>query len=79
MNNDQLKTTRDGFGQGLVQAGKNNPQVVVINADLEESTKVHLFKKEFPQRFFQVGVAEQNMIGIANGLALGGSGKKERL
>lgn len=71
MNKEELKTTRDGFGEGLVQAGRDNNQVVVVNADLEESTRVHLFKKEFPQRFFQVGVAEQNMMGISAGLALG--------
>ncbi|MDH5533506.1 MAG: transketolase family protein [Candidatus Pacebacteria bacterium] len=70
--NDELKTTRDGFGEGLLQAGKDNDQVVVVNADLEESTRVHLFKKEFPNRFFQAGVAEQNMMGISAGLALGG-------
>jgi len=70
MNPNELKTTRDGFGEGLLQLGKDNEQVVVLNADLEESTRVHLFKKAFPQRFFQVGVAEQNMMGISNGLAL---------
>jgi transketolase len=71
MDNNDLKTTRDGFGEGLVQAGRDNDQVVVLNADLEESTRVHLFKKEFPNRFFQAGVAEQNMMGISAGLALG--------
>jgi len=72
MNKNNLKTTRDGFGEGLVLAGQNNDQVVVVNADLEESTRVHLFKKTFPNKFFQAGVAEQNMMGLANGLALGG-------
>jgi transketolase len=72
MNPEQLKTTRDGLGDGLVELGQLNPNVVVVNADLEESTRTHLFKKAFPKRFFQVGVAEQNMMGISAGLALGG-------
>jgi transketolase len=72
MNQNELKTTRDGLGDALVLLGENNPQVVVVNADLEESTRVHHFKKAFPNRFIQVGVAEQNMMGISAGLALGG-------
>lgn len=67
-----LKSTRDGFGQGLVEAGKIEPKLVCLNADLSESCRVHKFAQEFPERFFQVGVAEQNMAGIAAGLAIGG-------
>jgi transketolase len=63
---------RDGVGEALVALGKKNPDVVVLSADLAESTRAHLFAKEFPQRFFQVGVAEQNMMGIAAGMALAG-------
>lgn len=69
---EELKTTRDGLGEALLELGQENSQVVVVNADLEESTRVHLFKKSFPKRFFQVGVAEQNMMGISAGLAIGG-------
>ena len=64
--------TRDGYGVGVVQAGEHNPNVVVLCCDLTESTKSDAFKKKFPNRFFQVGVAEQNMAGIAAGLALSG-------
>lgn len=72
MNIAELKTTRDGLGDGLVELGRLYKEVVVVNADLEESTRTHLFKKEFPERYFQTGVAEQNMMGISAGLALGG-------
>jgi len=72
MNQADFKTTRDGLGDGLAEIGKTNNNVVVVNADLEESTRTHIFKKEFPKRYFQVGVAEQNMMGISAGLALGG-------
>ena len=68
----ERKATRDGFGVGLLEAGKQNKDVVVLCADLKESTRVEAFAKEFPERFFEVGVAEQNMVGIAAGLALGG-------
>jgi len=63
---------RDGFGKGLVWLGANNPNVVVLTGDLSESTRSHWFAQEFPKRFIQVGVAEQNMMGIAAGLALSG-------
>lgn len=65
-------TTRDGFGLGLLELGQKNPEVVVVNADLIESNRVESFAKQFPERFFQVGVAEQNLAGIGMGLALGG-------
>jgi transketolase len=66
------KATRDGFGQGLLEAGRRNPNVVGLTADLLESLQMQHFKAEFPERFFQVGIAEANMIGIAAGLANGG-------
>ncbi len=68
----KLKSTRDGFGQGLIEAGANEPKLVCLNADLSESCRVHEFANNYPERFFQVGVAEQNMAGIAAGLAMGG-------
>ena len=66
------KDTRSGFGEGLLEAGKRNPKVVGLCADLIGSLKMDAFKKEFPERFFQVGIAEANMIGIAAGLSIGG-------
>lgn len=63
---------RDGFGDALLELGKENPNVVALTADLCESTRVEKFAKVFPERFFDVGVAEQNMMGIAAGLALSG-------
>jgi transketolase len=62
------KSTRDGFGTGSVQAGKENPNVVVLSADLKESTRAEWFEKEFPKRFIEMGVAEQNMATVAAGL-----------
>ncbi|MDP2671707.1 MAG: transketolase C-terminal domain-containing protein [bacterium] len=64
--------TRDGYGQGLMELGEKNPNVVVLTADLAESTRVEEFGKKYPERFIEVGVAEQNMMGIAAGLALSG-------
>ncbi len=64
--------SRDGFGKGLVQAGKENPNVVELCCDLTDSTRAGWFKKEFPERFIEVGVAEQNMMGVAAGLAMMG-------
>ena len=66
------KPTRDGYGEGLVELGKKNPNVVVLGADLTGSTRCNWFRDEFPDRFIQVGIAEQNLIGIATGLALVG-------
>lgn len=63
------KPTRDGFGAGTVEAGKNDPNVVVLCADLKESTRAEWFEKEFPDRFIEVGVAEQNMATVAAGMA----------
>lgn len=60
---------RDGFGDGLVEAGEKNSNVVALSADLTESTRVNLFAEKFPERFVQCGVAEQNMASVASGLA----------
>ncbi len=64
--------TRNGFGEGLVKAAEDDPNVVALCGDLKESTRNEEFSKKFPGRFFEVGVAEQNMMGIAAGLALCG-------
>lgn len=61
--------TRDGFGKGAVEAGKADPRVVVLSADLKESTRAEWFEKEFPDRFVEMGVAEQNMATVAAGMA----------
>src|SRR6056297_861870 len=66
------KATRDGFGAGLHEIGKSNDQVVALCADLLGSLKMQAFKKDFPDRFIQVGIAEANMMGIAAGLATAG-------
>ena len=66
------KDTRSGFGEGLLEAAKRNPKVVGLCADLIGSLKMDAFQKEFPERFFQIGIAEANMIGIAAGLSIGG-------
>lgn len=64
--------TRHGYGDGLVILGKQNPRVVALSGDLTESTRAHLFQQQFPERFIECGIAEQNMMGIAAGLALSG-------
>ncbi|MBF0216164.1 MAG: transketolase family protein [Candidatus Omnitrophica bacterium] len=64
--------TRDGFGRALVELGKENKNVVVLCADLTESVRANWFKEEFPDRFVSLGVAEQDMIGVAAGMALSG-------
>ncbi len=64
--------TREAFGHALVELGRENKDVVVIDADLSKSTYTHLFAKEFPGRFFSCGIAETNMVGIAAGLASAG-------
>src|ERR1043166_6692917 len=61
--------TRDGFGHGVVEAGKRDSRVVVLCADLSESTRAEWFQKEFPDRFVEMGVAEQNMAAVASGMA----------
>lgn len=64
--------TREAYGAALVELGKSNPNVVVVDADLSKSTYTTKFGKEFPERFFNVGIAEANMVGIAGGLAHSG-------
>ncbi len=68
----EKKATREGFGEGLVIAGEHDKNVVALCADLTESTKVDGFAKKFPERFFQIGVAEQNLATIAAGLGVSG-------
>lgn len=64
--------TRDAYGQALAELGRVNPKIVVLDADLSVSTKTALFAKEFPNRFFNVGISEANMVGMAGGLASSG-------
>ncbi len=66
------KDTRSGFGAGLVEAGKQNSKVVALCADLTGSLKMDAFQKEFPDRFFQTGISEANMIGLAAGMSTSG-------
>jgi transketolase len=68
----EKKDTRSGFGAGLLELGRTNPNVVGLCADLTGSLKMDAFQKEFPERFFQVGIAEANMIGLAAGMTIGG-------
>jgi len=70
--NTGSKDTRSGFGEGLLEAGKRNPNVVALCADLTGSLKMEAFAKAFPERFIQVGIAEANMIGLAAGMTIGG-------
>lgn len=72
MSDMEMKSMRDGFGEGLREAGRKDKGVVVLTADLMESTRANLFAEEFPGRFFEVGIAEQNMMGVAAGMALMG-------
>ncbi len=64
-----MKATRESFGEALLELGKENDKIVVLDADLASSTKTNLFAKEFPKRFFELGIAEQNMMATAAGLA----------
>jgi transketolase len=68
----EQKPTRDGYGAGLVAAGEENVNVVALSADLTESTRCEAFAKKFPERFFEIGVAEQNMVTVAAGLGVSG-------
>ena len=70
--NQGSKDTRSGFGEGLTELGRSNSNIVALCADLTGSLKMGDFAKENPERFFQTGIAEANMIGIAAGLATGG-------
>jgi transketolase len=64
--------TRDGYGYGLLELGATNPEVLVLDADLAKSTRSDWFAAKYPERFFDIGISEQDMIGTAAGLALGG-------
>lgn len=64
-----MEPTRKGFGEGLLEAGKNDSEIVALSADLVESTQVEPFAKEFPDRFVEMGVAEQNLVTVASGMA----------
>ena len=66
------QSTREAYGKTLVELGRQNPDIVALDADLSKSTMTSLFAKEFPRRFFDCGIAEQNMMGIAAGLAASG-------
>jgi transketolase len=68
----EKKDTRSGFGAGLLELGRTDSNVVALCADLTGSLKMDAFKKEFPERFFQVGIAEANMMGLAAGMTIGG-------
>lgn len=67
-----MKSMRDGFGEALVELGEKNPDIVVLTADLADSTRVKEFAERFPDRFFQVGVAEQSLVTVAAGMAAAG-------
>jgi len=69
LENTKKVATRDGYGKGLVKAGQKDERVVVLCADLTESTRSHWFKEKFPKRFIEVGVAEQNLVTVASGMA----------
>ncbi len=67
-----MKSTRDGFGEALVELGEKNKDIVVLTADLADSTRVRAFATKFPDRFFDVGVAEQSLVTVAAGMAMAG-------
>ena len=69
-NNPEMLATRDGFGKALVELGEINGKIIVLTADVSGSVKVNLFAKKFPKRFFDVGIAEQNMVAMAAGISL---------
>lgn len=68
----EMKATRDAFGETLVELGRKNRKIVVLSGDLEDATRAEYFKKEFPDRFFNLGIAEQDILGTAVGLSLDG-------
>jgi len=68
----QLRGTRDGYGEALLQLGATNPRVAIVDADLFRSTRTDKFAEAYPDRFFEIGIAEQDMVSTAVGLALGG-------
>ena len=68
----ETKDTRSGFGAGLLEAARENENIVGLCADLTGSLKMNAFEKEFPERFFQVGISEANMMSMAAGMTIGG-------
>jgi len=72
MEDIEQRATRDGFGEGLLKLGEENENVVGLSADVSNSCRMNFFAEKFPKRFFQVGVAEQNLVGVAAGLAVSG-------
>ena len=64
-----MKATRDAFGEQLIESGKTNPNIVGVNADLGKATKLGKFGEVYPDRFYEVGIAENNMVGVASGLS----------
>ncbi len=72
LNHPEFRLTREGYGQGLLEAGEKNKDIVALGADITSSVKVDMFKNRFPERFFNIGIAEQNQMGIAAGLSLSG-------
>ena len=69
---EEKKATRQSYGEALLELGRKNKNIVVLDADLAGATKTSIFAKEFPNRFFDMGIAEQNMISTAAGLATTG-------
>ena len=69
MNINEKKATRQSYGEALLELGKQNGKIVVLDADLAGATKTNLFAKEYPERFFDMGIAEANMMGTAAGFA----------
>lgn len=69
LDNTEVEPIRAGFGRGLLEAGRRDEKVVALCADLTSSTKMDLFAREFPERFVQIGVAEQNLVTVASGMA----------
>lgn len=72
MNLDKKIATRQSYGEALAELGKENEKIVVLDADLSKTTKTEMFAKQFPDRFFDVGIAEQNLMGVAAGMATSG-------
>jgi transketolase len=72
INNEKRSATRDGFGRAMLELAEKNPKVVAVCADLTESNRLTEFAQKYPERFIEAGVAEQNMVGMSAGLALGG-------
>jgi transketolase len=68
----EMKATRDAFGEAIVELGRENKKIVVLSGDLEDATRADYFKKEFPERFFNLGIAEQDLMGTAVGMSLDG-------